>query len=163
MKKGTAAHYKEHKEKARALAEQKLAHYTTQYAHAGYVFAVTLAEDFATGKKRLSVRNQRTRWGSCSRTGNLNFNYKIALLPEPLADYIIAHELCHLGEFNHSQAFWDLVAVAIPDYRERRAELRRIERAIAHALYEKEKSQRVAVIPPAVSSQSWLARLVQNI
>ena len=76
--------------------------------------------------KRVSIRNQRTRWGSCSKRGNLNFNYRIASLPVHLADYIIVHELCHLKEFNHSQAFWNLVARAIADYRDRRRELRQV-------------------------------------
>lgn len=72
---------------------------------------------------RVSIKNQKTRWGSCSRKGNLNFNYKIALLPSKMSDYIIVHELCHLAEFNHSQNFWNLVAEQIPDYKEIRADL----------------------------------------
>lgn len=73
----------------------------------------------------ISVKNQKTRWGSCSSIGNLNFNYKIASVPQRLSDYIIVHELCHLGEFNHSQKFWNLVARAIPDYLELKKELKR--------------------------------------
>jgi hypothetical protein len=73
---------------------------------------------------RVVIRNQKTRWGSCSRKGNLNFNYKIALLSPKAADYIIVHELCHLKEFNHSGKFWDLVAQAVPDYKEIRSSLR---------------------------------------
>lgn len=77
--------------------------------------------------KRIAIRNQRTRWGSCSKRGNLNFNYKIALLPPYLADYIIVHELCHLAQMNHSKKFWDLVAQTIPDWKERRKEIRTYE------------------------------------
>ncbi|MES2470822.1 MAG: M48 family metallopeptidase [Patescibacteria group bacterium] len=72
---------------------------------------------------KISIKSQRTRWGSCSRKGNLNFNYKIMLLPEKLAEYIVIHELCHLGEHNHGKKFWELVARAMPDYKEARREL----------------------------------------
>lgn len=75
---------------------------------------------------RIAIRNTRSRWGSCSKKGNLNFNYKIVLLPERLADYIIVHELCHLQELNHSPRFWALVARTFPDYRSLRTELRKI-------------------------------------
>lgn len=68
--------------------------------------------------ERVTIRNQSTRWGSCSRRKNLNFNYKIVLLPAPLQDYIIVHELCHLAQMNHGRKFWDLVALQIPDYKE---------------------------------------------
>lgn len=105
------SNYLKHKEQARALAHHKVAHFNTIYN-----FPIN----------RIAIRNQKTRWGSCSRNGNLNFNYKIALIPEPLADYIVVHEICHLGEFNHSKNFWDLVARTIPDWKKKREELRRI-------------------------------------
>ena len=74
---------------------------------------------------RISVRNQSTVWGSCSQNKNLNFNYKLYFLPGHLAEYVIAHELCHLNELNHSKKFWGLVAQAIPDYKLRIAELKK--------------------------------------
>jgi len=73
---------------------------------------------------RVAIRNQKTRWGSCSKKGNLNFNYKIVLLTSKQSDYIIVHELCHLKEFNHSGSFWSLVAETVPDYKEIRSSLR---------------------------------------
>ncbi len=74
---------------------------------------------------RVFIKNQKTRWGSCSSGGNLNFNYKIIYLRPALSDYLIVHELCHLGELNHSKRFWKLVSLALPNYIELNKELRR--------------------------------------
>lgn len=73
---------------------------------------------------RINIKNQKTRWGSCSKKGNLNFNYKIALLSSLTSDYIIVHELCHLKELNHSKRFWKLVEKTIPNHRNIRGELK---------------------------------------
>ncbi len=70
---------------------------------------------------RIAVRSQRTRWGSCSSNGNLNFNCLLMLAPVRVQDYVIVHELCHRIEMNHSKRFWDLVESVIPDYKECRA------------------------------------------
>lgn len=68
---------------------------------------------------RLAIRRQRTRWGSCSSRGNLNFNCLLMLAPPEVIDYTVVHELCHRKEMNHSAAFWALVASVLPDYPER--------------------------------------------
>lgn len=74
------------------------------------------------GVKVNSVRfkNQKTRWGSCSQRGNLNFNWKLVMAPMYIVDYVVVHELCHLSLMNHSKEFWQLVGNQIPDYKERR-------------------------------------------
>ncbi len=74
---------------------------------------------------RVTVKGHKGRWGSCSRLGNLNFNYRIIFLPLPLADYIVVHELCHLAELNHGPKFWGLVGRTVPDWPARRQALRR--------------------------------------
>ena len=103
--------YQKLKETARSLAKSRVEYFGSFYGiHPGAI----------------AIRNQKTRWGSCSKRGNLNFNYKIALLPEHLADYIVVHELCHVVEFNHSKKFWQLVAKAIPDYKARRREIKKL-------------------------------------
>lgn len=67
---------------------------------------------------RLIIRGQKTRWGSCSHKGNLSFNWKLIMAPEPVIDYIIIHELAHLKEMNHTKRFWELVVEHCPRWRE---------------------------------------------
>lgn len=68
----------------------------------------------------ISIREQKTRWGSCSSKGNLNFNWKVVLMPEEIQDYLVVHELAHRIEMNHSPAFWKIVESVLPDYKVRR-------------------------------------------
>lgn len=75
---------------------------------------------------RITVRDQKTRWGSCSSRGNLNFNYRLFFLPEELMDYVIIHELAHRKHMNHSVDFWKEVERYCPQYRDRRKKLREI-------------------------------------
>lgn len=74
--------------------------------------------------RRISIRNQKTCWGSCSSRGTLSFNWRLALIPETCLDYVVVHELCHLCEFNHSPAFWKLVESLYPSWREARTWLK---------------------------------------
>jgi len=101
------------RESARALVHDRINHF-----NASYRFPL----------RRVFIKNHRSRWGSCSERGNLNFNYKIVFLPQELADYIIVHELCHLAEFNHSHRFWDLVGQMVPGHKSLRKQLRALER-----------------------------------
>ena len=106
-------HYVANKEAARQLTHERLLHFNQHYNLAW---------------NRVAIRNQRRCWGSCSAKGNLNFSYKLLLLPPHLCDYIIVHELCHLKELNHGPQFWKLVAETVPDYKLRIKELKQIER-----------------------------------
>lgn len=77
--------------------------------------------------RKVAIRNQATRWGSCSRLGNLNYNFQIINLAPNLTDYVIVHELCHLVEFNHSPRFWALVVKTVPNYLQLRKRLKGLE------------------------------------
>lgn len=103
--------YLAHKEQVRILVHARIAYFNQHYQ---FIF------------NRVAIRNQATRWGSCSSAGNLNFNYRLVYLSPELVDYVVVHELCHLYEFNHSPAFWALVAQTIPDWRIHRSELRQV-------------------------------------
>lgn len=75
---------------------------------------------------KITIKNTKTRWGSCSQAGNLNFSYRIVYLPSNLAEYLVAHEICHLKEMNHSKRFWGLVEQTIPDYKKLSKEIKYI-------------------------------------
>jgi predicted metal-dependent hydrolase len=80
---------------------------------------------YAVGSTILSIRNSKTRWGSCSSAKRLTLHYGLIFLPDHLRDYVVVHEICHLYHMNHSTQFWNLVGRTIPDYRTCRATLRR--------------------------------------
>ena len=108
-------HYRQH----RVVAEKIIRHKVEQWS-------ALLELEY----NRVTIRNQVSRWGSCSRSKNLSFNYKLVFLPEHLLDYVIVHELCHLLELNHSPRFWSLVQKVIPRYKDHKRELREFERRI---------------------------------
>ena len=105
LRKSVRGEFKKYKAEVRVLVEERIKYFNQFY---GFKY------------NKINIKNQKTRWGSCSRKGNLNFNYKIIFLDPELRDYIIVHELCHLKEFNHSKNFWSLVAQVLPDYKKLR-------------------------------------------
>jgi predicted metal-dependent hydrolase len=109
--------YMTNKEAARTLVKERVNHFMDHYG---------LRHNISVG--RIAIRNQKSRWGSCSKKGNLNFNYKLAFMPPPIRDYVIVHEICHIKEFNHGRGFWQLVSETVPDWKKLRKELRRMER-----------------------------------
>ncbi len=100
-----AAQEKELRERAKSVLAQRTAYFARQ-------IGVTYG--------RITVRDQKTRWGSCSQTGNLNFNFRLILAPSEVLDYVVVHELCHRRQMNHSTQFWQEVAQVLPDYRKRK-------------------------------------------
>ena len=93
----------------RALAEEALRDLPARAARFAPLVGVTYG--------RITIRNQKTRWGSCSSAGNLNFNCLLMLAPPQARDYVVIHELCHRLEMNHSPRFWAEVARVCPDYK----------------------------------------------
>jgi predicted metal-dependent hydrolase len=107
---GTKAEYGSLKDMAYAVAQEHVARIRAHHSFS---------------PKKITIRNQKTRWGSCSSNGALAFNYRIALLPYELAEYLVVHELCHLREMNHSHQFWSHVEAIVPDWKRRRRLLHR--------------------------------------
>lgn len=114
LRRRNARHYRRHKEQARVAVHARLSYFNRYYGHT---------------YRRVFIKNSKSRWGSCSSAGNLNFNYKLIFLPQEVMDYVIVHELCHLAVFNHGPEFWELVGRALPNHKELRSALRRLERA----------------------------------
>lgn len=94
-----------HKKYARKIFESRVA-YFQQFTGGNYT--------------SITIRDQKTRWGSCSGRGTLSFNWRLILAPPEILDYVVVHELCHLTHMNHSKEFWELVESVIPDYKAKR-------------------------------------------
>ena len=103
----------EMRRKGRLLAKKKITERVAYYAD---IMGVTY--------NRIAIREQKSRWGSCSLQGNLNFNWKLVLLPDEILDYVVVHELAHRKEMNHSGNFWHIVEKVLPKYREHRKYLK---------------------------------------
>ena len=83
------------------------------------------AERLGVRYTSIAIRDQRTRWGSCSKRGTLSFNWRLVIAPVEVCRYVVVHEVCHLRELNHSKAFWRLVDEAMPNWREQKGWLDR--------------------------------------
>jgi predicted metal-dependent hydrolase len=92
-----------------------------------------LANRFGLTVRKISVRNQRRRWGSCSRTGHICLNWRLVDMPGWVRDYVLIHELMHLKRMDHSRSFWKLVAAACPDYEQARRWLRQQAEGLSEA------------------------------
>ena len=84
-----------------------------------------LSEQTSFSYNKITIRSQKTRWGSCSTSGKLSFNYRLMRFRKEIIDYVIIHELCHLKEMNHSKRFWKFVGKFCHDYRKLKTELRK--------------------------------------
>jgi len=99
------------------LAESILLRWYRQQARAVIAGALALYERrMHVASVSFSIKDQRTRWGSCSSSGIVNFSWRLILAPKFVLDYVVVHELAHLREMNHSRRFWNLVALFYPDY-----------------------------------------------
>lgn len=118
---------KRNEEKANIIpfTEEELAELKKLAKHQLLPMVSDLSKVVGVDYKRVSVRAQKSRWGSCSREGNLNFNCLLMLVPMSVRRYVVVHELCHRKEMNHSAKFWAEVEKVIPDYKEQRRWLKK--------------------------------------
>lgn len=100
----------------RSLTDEQIRVLTDQAAREIPARVAYYASVMGVSYGRITIRHQKTRWGSCSTKGNLNFNCLLMLVPPQVLDYVVVHELCHRKEMNHSRGFWEQVACVCPDY-----------------------------------------------
>lgn len=109
------------REKLHTIFDAWLKHVSKNYLRER---AFTLAEAYGFNINKVTIRSQKTRWGSASIRGNLSFNFRLMRYRKEVIDYVIVHELCHLKEMNHSKKFWALVEKYCPDHKTLRKELK---------------------------------------
>ena len=135
-----------HLEQAQANLEKRQASAHPPLSTADRTRYIKIARDIFTRKVeyyarimgvsygRISIREQKTRWGSCSSKGNLNFNWRLILAPEEVLDYVVVHELAHCREMNHSKAFYAVIESVLPDYRRAQRWLRENGQSLWYAV-----------------------------
>ena len=101
----TPAQIRVYKERAKGIISRRVQHY---------------AQLMGVNYGRITIKDQKSRWGSCSEKSNLNFSWRLILMPIEVMDYVVVHELAHLKQMNHSQAFWEEVEKILPNYKEQR-------------------------------------------
>lgn len=101
-----------YRHEARQRLEERVYYFSNRY-------------DFGKRVNRIFIKDQKSRWGSCSSKCNLNFNYRLIMAPDEVLDYVVVHELCHLKHMNHSTDFWNTVGEIMPNYKSVRAWLRK--------------------------------------
>ncbi len=148
LKPGRDSVYSKHKAEAKELIQERLIYW---------------ADVCGLNLKRVAIRNQKSRWGSCSALGNLNFNYKLLFLPACIRDYIIVHELCHLKELNHGPVFWRLVEEQIPNYGEIVVSLRQLETATKMRPYSIRKFSQKHICPNCIGREIKLSSKLNSL
>jgi len=109
--------------------------YRTQAARLMHEKAEVWSDKLDVNYSKINIRGQKSRWGSCSRNGNISFNWKLVMAPEPVIDYVVIHELAHIKQMNHSKRFWQLVADYCPEWREYKKWLRLHEDELKTGLF----------------------------
>lgn len=104
-----------------AFLREGLEGWYMKQAHMIFLVRVMHYQQITGGRvNQIHIRDQKTRWGSCSSLHNLNFNWRLVMAPPEVLDYVVVHELCHLSHMNHSREFWEMVGSVMPEYPERK-------------------------------------------